>query len=88
MFNLLGFSDEEAYEKFGFLTDAFKYGAPPHGGMGIGLDRLCMQLLGAENLRDVIAFPKNQAAVELMTMAPATVEQKALDDLHIKVVTE
>ena len=85
MFNLLGFSDEEAYEKFGFLTDAFKYGAPPHGGMGIGLDRLCMQLLGAESLRDVIAFPKNQAAVELMTMAPATVEQKALDDLHIKI---
>ncbi len=84
MFNLLGFTDEEAYEKFGFLTDAFQYGAPPHGGMGIGLDRLCMQLLGTESLRDVIAFPKNQAAVELMTSAPAGVDKKALDDLHIK----
>ncbi len=86
IFNLLGFSDEEAYEKFGFLTDAFSYGAPPHGGMGLGLDRLCMQLLGAESLRDVIAYPKNQAAIELMTMAPAKVDQKALDDLSIAII--
>ncbi|MBR5528651.1 MAG: aspartate--tRNA ligase [Clostridia bacterium] len=85
MFNLLGFTNEEAYEKFGFLLDAFKYGAPPHGGMGIGLDRLCMQLFGCESLRDVIAFPKVQNASELMTMCPAPVDVKALDDLGIKV---
>jgi aspartyl-tRNA synthetase len=84
MFNLLGFTNEEAYEKFGFLLDAFKYGAPPHGGMGIGLDRLCMQLLGCESLRDVIAFPKVQNASELMTMCPSPVDQKAIDDLGIK----
>ena len=84
MFNLLGFTNEEAYEKFGFLLDAFKYGAPPHGGMGIGLDRLCMQMLGCESLRDVIAFPKVQNASELMTMCPAPVDQKAIDDLGIK----
>ncbi len=85
MFNLLGFSNEEAYEKFGFLLDAFKYGAPPHGGMGIGLDRLCMQMLGCESLRDVIAFPKVQNASELMTMCPSPVDQKAIDDLGIKI---
>ena len=84
MFNLLGFTNEEAYEKFGFLLDAFKYGAPPHGGMGIGLDRLCMQLFGCESLRDVIAFPKVQNASELMTMCPSPVDQKAIDDLGIK----
>lgn len=83
MFNLLGFSNEEAYEKFGFLLEAFKYGAPPHGGMGIGLDRLCMQLFKCQSLRDVIAFPKVQNASELMTMCPAPVDQKALDDLGI-----
>ncbi len=85
MFNLLGFTNEQAYEKFGFLLDAFKYGAPPHGGMGIGLDRLCMQLFGCESLRDVIAFPKVQNASELMTMCPAPVDEKALDDLGIKI---
>ncbi len=85
MFNLLGLSDEEAHEKFGFLTDAFQYGAPPHGGMGIGLDRLCMQLLEAESLRDVIAFPKVQNASELMTQCPAVVPEQALLDLHIEI---
>ena len=84
MFNLLGVSNDEADEKFGFLLDAFKYGAPPHGGMGIGLDRLCMQLLGCESLRDVIAFPKVQNASELMTMCPSPVDEKAIDDLGIK----
>ncbi len=62
MFTLLGLSDEEAYAKFGYLTDAFKYGAPPHGGMGIGLDRLVMQMLGCDSLRDVVAYPKVQNA--------------------------
>jgi aspartyl-tRNA synthetase len=85
MFNLLGLSDEEARSKFGFLLDAFRYGAPPHGGMGIGLDRLCMQLLGCESLREVIAFPKVQNASELMTSCPAPVPQKALDDLNIAI---
>ncbi len=85
MFSLLGLSDEEAHIKFGFLTDAFQYGAPPHGGMGIGLDRLCMQLLGAESLRDVVAFPKVQNASELMTQCPAEVPAEALRDLHISI---
>ncbi len=84
IFSLLGLSEEEAYEKFGYLLDAFKYGAPPHGGMGIGLDRLIMQLLGCESLRDVIAYPKVQNASELMTMCPAPVDEKTLGELGIK----
>ena len=83
MFALLGLSDEEAYAKFGFLTDAFKYGAPPHGGMGIGLDRLIMQMLGCESLRDVIAFPKVQNASEPMTECPSVVDGAQLDELRI-----
>ena len=83
MFALLGLSEEEAYEKFGFLTDAFKVGAPPHGGMGLGLDRLVMQLLSLDSLRDVVAFPKVQNASELMTECPAPVDEKQLDELHI-----
>ena len=86
MFEMLGMSDEEAYRKFGFLMDAFKYGAPPHGGMGIGLDRLVMQMLKAPTLRDVVAFPKVQNASEPMTNAPADVDKQQLDDLGIEVV--
>ena len=86
MFRLLGLSEEEAHEKFGFLTDAFQYGAPPHGGMGIGLDRLVMQMLRCETLRDVVAFPKVQNASELMTEAPGTVDKAQLDDLGIALV--
>ena len=85
MFSLLGLSDEEAYEKFGFLTDAFKFGPPPHGGMGIGLDRLVMQMIGADSLRDVIAFPKLQNASEPMTECPSPVDTLQLDDLGIQV---
>lgn len=85
IFDLLGLTKEEAKEKFGYLLDAFKYGAPPHGGMGIGLDRLTMQLLGCDSLRDVIAYPKVQNASELMTMCPAPVDKKALDDLGLDV---
>ncbi len=90
MFTLLGLSDEEAYEKFGFLTDAFKFGPPPHGGMGIGLDRLVMQMIGADSLRDVIAFPKLQNASEPMTECPSPVDTLQLDELGIavKVVEE
>ena len=85
MFSLLGLSDQEAYEKFGFLTDAFKFGPPPHGGMGIGLDRLVMQMIGAESLRDVIAFPKLQNASEPMTECPSPVDTLQLDELGIEV---
>lgn len=84
MFKALGLTDEEAYEKFGFLTDAFKYGAPPHGGMGIGLDRLVMLMCGCDSLRDVIAFPKVSNSSELMSGAPANVDESQLRDLHIK----
>lgn len=83
IFELLGLSDEEARVKFGYLLEAFKYGAPPHGGMAIGLDRLVMQMLGASSLRDVTAYPKVQNAKELMTDCPADVPQQALDDLGI-----
>ncbi len=83
MFTLLGLSDEEAYAKFGYLTDAFKYGAPPHGGMGIGLDRLVMQMLGCDSLRDVVAYPKVQNASEPMTECPAPVDEIQLDELGI-----
>ena len=85
IFKLLGLSDEEAHEKFGFLTDAFRYGAPPHGGMGLGLDRIVMQMLGCDSLRDVIAFPKVQNATEPMTECPARVDDVQLDDLGIAV---
>ncbi len=86
MFKALGLSDEEAHEKFGFLTDAFKYGAPPHGGMGIGLDRLVMLMCGADNLRDVVAFPKVSNSSELMSGAPAEVDGKQLAELSIALI--
>lgn len=88
IFSLLGLSDEEAHIKFGYLLDAFKYGAPPHGGMGIGLDRLIMQMLGCESLRDVIAYPKVQNASEPMTDCPATVDDLQLRELGISCVKE
>ncbi|MBR7091946.1 MAG: aspartate--tRNA ligase [Clostridia bacterium] len=88
MFRALGLSDEEAHAKFGFLTDAFQYGAPPHGGMGLGLDRLVMQLLRAATLRDVIAFTKVQNMTELMTDAPSSVDDQQLLDLGIAVRDE
>ena len=83
IFSLLGLSDEEAKEKFGFLLDAFRFGAPPHGGMGIGLDRLCMQLLGCASLRDVVAFPKVQNASEPMTECPSPVDEMQLAELGL-----
>ena len=88
MFSLLGLSDEEAHQKFGFLTDAFKYGAPPHGGIGLGLDRLVMQMLKLETLRDCIAFPKVQNASEPMTECPAIVDAEQLEMLGIQCKTE
>ena len=86
MFKALGLSDEEAHEKFGFLTDAFKFGAPPHGGMGIGLDRLVMLMCGCDSLRDVIAFPKVSNSSEVMSGAPGTVDDIQLSDLAIAIV--
>ena len=85
MFKALGFTEEEANEKFGFLLEAFKYGTPPHAGMAFGLDRLIMILAGTTNIKDVIAFPKNQSAVCPMTNAPAIAEETQLEELSIKV---
>ncbi len=86
MFEALGLTDEEIEAKFGFLVDAYKYGAPPHGGLGIGLDRLAMVMCHAESLRDVTAFPKVQNASELMSACPAEVDKESLDVLGIQVV--
>jgi len=84
MFNILGISSQAARERFGFLLDAFQYGAPPHGGIALGLDRVVMVLAGQETIRDVIAFPKTQSGADLMTGAPSPVDQAALDEVHIR----
>lgn len=84
MFEALGMTDEEIEAKFGFLVDAYQYAAPPHGGAGIGLDRLSMILCGADSLRDVIAFPKVQNASELMSECPSVVSNEQLEELHIQ----
>ena len=83
MFEALGFTKEEAYDKFGFLIDAFKYGTPPHGGLAIGLERLVMILTGTTNIRDVIAFPKTTSASDLMMSCPSFVSEKQLEELYI-----
>lgn len=88
IFTLLGMSKEEYTEKFGFLLEAFKYGAPPHGGIGLGLDRLVMQMLGLESLREVIAYPKLQNATEAMTNCPSEISEEQLDELAIKIKEE
>ncbi|RZJ35609.1 MAG: aspartate--tRNA ligase [Flavobacterium sp.] len=84
MFKYLGFSDEEARNQFGFLMDAFQYGAPPHGGLAFGLDRLVAILGGQETIRDFIAFPKNNSGRDVMIDAPSVIDQKQLDELHIR----
>ena len=88
MFSVLGMSKEEYELKFGFLLEAYRYGAPPHAGLAFGLDRLVSLLLGIEDIRDVIAFPKVQNASELMTGCPAIADTKALDELGIQVTEE
>ena len=85
MFELLGFTKEEAHNRFGFLLDAFKYGVPPHAGLAYGVDRFVMLLAGAENIREVIAFPKNKDAMDLMLGSPGRVDTKQLDELGITV---
>ena len=84
MFDLLGFTEKEAQEQFGFLMDAFKYGAPPHGGIALGLDRLVAILGGSETIRDFIAFPKNNNGRDVMINAPAALEDAQLNELYLK----
>ena len=88
MFKALGFTKEETEEKFGFLIEAFRYGAPPHGGLAYGLDRLIMLLTGEKNMRHVIAFPKTQSASDLLTGAPVALPEKQLEEVHIHVIEE
>ena len=90
MFEALGFTKEEAYERFGFLLDAFKYGVPPHAGLAYGLDRLVMLMAKEDSIRDVIAFPKTKDASCLMTDAPNVVDEKQLEELalHIQKATK
>ncbi|MEG1442276.1 MAG: aspartate--tRNA ligase, partial [Oscillospiraceae bacterium] len=85
MFKHLGFTKEEAWERFGFLMEAFKYGTPPHGGLAYGLDRMVMIMAGCDSIRDVIAFPKVQTAAEVMTNSPSIVDKKQLDELGLAI---
>jgi len=88
MFGILGFSEEEAQEQFGFLMNAFEYGAPPHGGIALGFDRLAAMFAGQDSIRDFIAFPKNNAGRDVMIDSPSVISNDQLDELHLKVVRE
>ena len=88
IFSLLGIGNEEAQEKFGFLMDAFKFGAPPHGGMAFGFDRIVMLLAGSSQIRDVIAFPKTTSELSLMDNAPSLVSNDQLEELNLKIIND
>jgi aspartyl-tRNA synthetase len=88
VFNIIGLTEEEAKYKFGFLIEALSYGAPPHGGIAFGLDRLVMELLGIDSIREVVPFPKTQTASDIMCDAPSIVDEKQLKELHIKIIEE
>ena len=84
MFKHLGFSEEESRDQFGFLMEAFEYGAPPHGGVAFGFDRLCAIMGGQESIRDFIAFPKNNSGRDVMIDSPSNIDRDQLTELHIK----
>ena len=88
VFKLLAYDEDEAQARFGHLLEAFEYGAPPHGGIAPGIDRLVAILAGEESIREVIAFPKNQSAIDVMTAAPAPVSLQQLKDLHLRVTED
>ena len=88
MFGILGFTEEEAQNQFGFLMNAFEYGAPPHGGIALGFDRLAAMFAGQDSIREFIAFPKNNAGRDVMIDSPSTISDEQLDELHLKVVKE
>ena len=85
MFKIIGLNEEQIKNKFGFLIDAYKYGAPPHGGIALGIDRLVAIMLNYENIKDVIAFPKNASAYDILFQTPTHVDNNLLDDLGINI---
>ena len=88
MFSVLGFTDEQAQEQFGFLMNAFEYGAPPHGGIAFGFDRWCTIFGGGDSIRDFIAFPKNNAGRDVMIDSPSAISEEQLKELHIKILRD